>query len=228
MTAGAEVAGGLQVMCEPGERIGLCSICDDEGGLTVPETDLECLSAECPDERFMLDEDGQCLRLSLSGQTEGRCLDTGVCDTEAQECEVAETEVIAQGGACQEIYSCDGEDTPEIDNRPNGALCNEWGTCQNGACSTPYACAAFERYNNRNFYCGPLVDDNGDIVCAFYVNGLGANNEGRLTCNEFCERSGAICVDGWNNDNDSNCNADNGDNGCDVSYQTQICICTTP
>ena len=226
-TSGTEIGGdSLQVVCEPGERVGLCSVCDDNGELTTPTTDPECPSVECPESRYNIDADGQCLRQDLSGQSEGACLELGVCDLEAQECDVLESEVIAQGGVCQEIISCDGEELPEIENRPNGALCNEWGTCQDGECSASPDCAAFERYNNRNFYCGAGQTEEGGPVCGFYVSGLGANNNGRITCTEFCERSGSTCVDGWNNDNDVNCDQGNGDTGCDVSYQTQICVCT--
>ena len=226
--AGMDDAGSLvmPVECEPGERLGLCSVCDESGNTTMPTSDSECPSVTCPTEYYSLDNTGQCVQQILSEPAEVICLGLGVCDDlDAQECQVVETEVVAQGGACQEVSSCEGSDPPEITNRPDGAICNEWGACEDGECSSSPACADFERYNNRNFYCGTGEAEDGELLCAFYVSGYGANNSGRITCTEFCERSGSTCVDGWNNDNDNNCNEGNGDDGCDVSYETQICVC---
>ena len=99
--------------------------------------------------------------------------------------------------------------------------------CQDGECTADSACAAFTPYNQQNRYCSSDVDGQ-ETTCTFLVYGRGLNNDEETTCTEFCERSGAECVDGWNNDNNNNCRRGDGRDGCDQSYNSQVCVCRAP
>lgn len=226
---GGEAFGGSGIGCIPEDDFGPCAVCDDNGELSIPDTDPRCPLRECPEEYYELDNDGQCLLLTQAAPTEIECIDYNEClDPEDQLCEVVATEVIAGGSTCSEITTCGGTEPPEIAPKPDGVICNEWGTCQNGVCSAPELCIGFDRYNMLNFYCGEAADQDGNPLCAFYVSGTGLNNNGRVTCTDFCARSGATCVSGWNNANDSNCNRQGAITGCDVDFETQICLCSVP
>lgn len=225
--AGETPAGEYTELCDPGTSLGLCEVCDEDGYASLADSDPDCPTLECDGESYRLDDEGRCLREVLGGSAEGYCADIGVCgDLDDQECSVEESEVIAIEGECQEILSCDGPGLPELADLANGALCNEWGVCQNGACNAAAHCSVISRYNRDNFYCDAGETEAGEPTCTFFVSGNGANANGEITCTDFCALSGATCVDGWNNDNNNNCDRGNGNDGCDVLYQTQVCVCS--
>ena len=225
--SGTEMPGNTEEGCNPDEIADeLCITCGEDGSYEVPEADENCPTIECPTDEYEIDAQGSCVRTLYSEAELPLCDDINVCQSlDEQACVIQETEVVFEGDACSEIISCEAGAMPEVSPRVDGSLCNDWGTCNNGECSARLACSTFTRYNQQNFFCESEVNDEGHTLCMFFVNGRGLNNDGRTTCTEFCERDGGTCVNGWNNDNNSNCRRGNGNDGCNVSYETQICIC---
>lgn len=223
-----EMMAGEISQCNP-EVSEACVQCDENGIASVPLEDERCPMIDCSVSERSIDLDGNCVEMTYLPAVAPLCYDLGECEAvEEQICELNETQVLATGGACQEIVTCESGVDLEFSQRPNGALCNGWGTCQDGECSAAAACAEFTPYNQRNRYCRSEETNQGETTCTFLVYGLGLNGNGEITCTEFCERSGAECVDGWNNDNDNNCRRGRGDDGCNESYSSQVCVCRAP
>ena len=228
MDLGGESTGGMTSSCDPAQTAA-CIQCDENGEFFMPMVDAQCPTIECPEADRSLDQDGNCVETVYNAPPLPSCEMLGRCQSiDDQSCEVSSSEVIATGGACQEVTTCESGVDPEVSQRPNGALCYTWGECQDGECSASSSCATFVPYNRDNRYCSATEDDQGVTVCAFLVFGTGLNADGRTTCTEFCERSGGACVDGWNNANNNNCQRGSGNDGCDVSYESQVCLCSAP
>ena len=230
-TGGVEggVEGGTPVEpCTPGEVLGLCEVCGEDGLPTMPERDEACPSAVCPAELYSLNTDGACEMIAQTSPEYGFCESIGACYAEDEQlCDVVSTEVVAEEGVCATILTCDGVEPPTLDARPDGALCNTWGECSNGACDAPAFCEAFTRYNTQNYLCQAGTTDNGELGCMFFVNGNGLSNNGETTCNDFCANSGTTCINGWN-DNNGTCNPNNNTRSCNQTLQTQVCVCELP
>jgi hypothetical protein len=238
---GGELSGGeiggtpLEEMCSAMDEESPCVVCDDVGALSAPPSDAECPNILCPVQEYATEVDmngvTSCYRDLLSAPTEVVCDDVGVCaDPSTLMCTIVERELIPGGGSCQTFTGCVGDEPPMTTDFPDGALCNQWGRCEDGECTAPLFCAHFERYNNENIFCdgGTLMD--GIDACLFYVNRTGNlfNNGEPITCNQFCENTGngAICAEGWNNSNGASCSFNqNNPHGCDQAFNDQICLC---
>ena len=213
--------------CDPSQpTVDPCTTCDQNSTLIMPEFDDRCPSVMCSANEYEFDAQGSCVQTEYTMPSSPRCVGLGQCQIpEEQSCEIGNTTIIAEADDCREILSCEPNEMLEVSPRPNGSLCHEWGSCRNGECNALASCANFTRYNQQNFFCESELNDEGEALCMFFVNGRGLNDDRRTTCLEFCERDGGICVDGWNNDDDDSCRQGNGTSGCDLSYETQICVC---
>ena len=212
------------------DALPLCGVCEGDL-LVVADSDERCELPLCPTERFSLElgADGveRCLMETLAPPA-FTCYDIDSCvPPDEQVCEPSSTEVIAEADACATISGCDDSGAPSLEARPNNALCNTWGTCNNGACSAPAVCEAVVPYNTFNRFCAVGAADSGNPTCTFYVDGRGASNNAAISCDAFCALSGLTCVDGWN-DNNGSCNPTNNNRGCDGDLQTQVCVCEVP
>ena len=233
---GGELGGSdLEGMCSATDEESPCVTCDDLGAFGAPPSDPECPNILCPTQAYTTEVDmngvTSCYRDLLSAPTEVICDDVGVCaDPSTLMCTIVERELIAGADSCQTFSGCVGDDPPMTTDFPDGALCNQWGRCEDGACSAPLFCAHFERYNNENIFCDGGTLMNGIDACLFYVNRIGNlfNNGEPITCDQFCENTGngATCADGWNNSNGASCNFNqNNSHGCDQAFNDQICLC---
>ncbi len=229
-TTGGEMTGGENLRCDLTDAESrVCYDCDDNGEVYLPYEDSLCPTVECLVDEVSIDPQGSCVRYLYDIPLPPLCYDVEQCEPiDEQECLVVDVEVIAEGNACREVTTCESGVMPETSSRPNGASCNEWGVCQEGECNAQSACGSFTRYNQRNRFCDSELNDQGETSCTFLVYGQGLNGDGETTCADFCERDGGTCIDGWNNDNDNNCRRGNGDDGCNVLYQSQVCICAAP
>ena len=195
--------------------------------------DITCPRPNCPDPNYELNDDNGdlvCYESRFTVSNPNNCVAIGECvSPDIFMCEQEEAQELSRtNSTCQVIEGCTGNELPMIVNSADGELCNIWGTCQNGQCTTPDFCAQFDAYNNLNLFCSSSVE-NMNQLCEFYVDGTGINGNGRITCNDFCEQvgQGASCVEGWNNQNENSCQRGDRD-GCDENYRTQICLCQVP
>lgn len=226
---GEEGGYGEVVTCDEAS-LPLCGACE-EGELVLIEYDEYCGELECAPERYSLELglDGveRCVYEELSPPPYN-CYDIDLCvPLDEQSCDVITREVVAESDSCAVITGCDDTGAPAIEPRPNDALCNTWGTCNNGVCSAPAVCEAVQRYNTFNRFCSSAVTDAGDTTCTFYVDARGASSADAISCDAFCALSGLTCVDGWN-DNNGSCNPTNNNRGCDGDLQSQVCVCSVP
>ena len=223
--------------CTPGESLGICEVCDANGMPTMSVSDVNCPIPDCTQSSYeLVEEDGNriCYQNSFMLPDTGNCEAIGMCkDLESLQCETSSVEEVARlTDTCQQLEGCSDQDPPMLIDSENGLECNTWGSCQAGQCNVPIECSQFEDYNQgENLFC-QYRDDNGQKWCEFYVDGVNADmndDDGRITCNDFCQQmgQGASCLRGWNNRNGRSCQKDD-DIGCDANYQSQICRCLVP
>jgi hypothetical protein len=79
------------------------------------------------------------------------------------------------------------------------------------------ACRRFE----TEAFCREGAQDDGRQFCEVHVS-AGGNN--RTTCNAYCARFDAACIDGWNDGANRCTHAEQG--GCQTAYNRQVCRCS--
>lgn len=212
--------------CMPGQRLGLCSVCGNDGSARNPGFDANC-PVDCAGFEYTQVDAGDgtivCTLTERAAMNDmGPCQDLGVCeDDPAVLCGEPNTQQMAQTMPCQIMDGCAGEDPPQVMPAPDGTACGDEGMCMGGTCEENNPCDISESPANAfaREFCGEGVDGaNG--WCEWYVDGPGD----RYSCIQFCLAVGMTCMMAWNNDNFS-CVHNNDPWGCDQRKDDQICRC---
>lgn len=213
--------------CMAGTRIGLCSICGNDGTPRNPGTDDQCPidcagvvyeQAEQPDGSVTCTLNERAAMVDTVS-----CTAVGVCDTDPTRlCGEPLTQDFGTAGPCQVMGGCVGEEPPQIMVADDGTACGEDGAgmCVGGTCELDDPCAIDNPFAGE--FCGEGMDGvNG--WCEWYVNGPGNND---YSCNDFCGSIGMQCLAVWNNDG-IGCRHGGGWD-CGERGDDQICRCTYP
>lgn len=216
---------GGQAGCTPGQRLGVCSVCNNDGMPSNPGLDAEC-PVDCAGFAYeQVPGEGGVVRCVLSERArvvdDVVCLDVGVCETDpAILCGQPNTQQFAEAMPCQLMEGCVGEEPPQVMQAPNGTACGDEGegTCNNGVCEIDDPCAINNPFAGE--FCGQ-GDDNGNPWCEWYVDGPGNND---YSCHDFCSSIGMFCLAVWNNVR-VGCGHGDGWN-CNERADDQICRCT--
>lgn len=207
--------------CNPGERLGLCAVCGQNGQPTTAPDDDQCGAIDCNQGAMYARADegdvAVCVATRRAAGMGGRCAAPNRCRTPDEFCGAETTEEAARvDPGCQRMNGCVGAQPPVLEDLPPGSACNRFGTCGGGMCSVGPECAVFAAAVR---FCR-TGDDLGEVFCEFFVN---ADNGGR-TCNQFCAMYGARCLRAWG-DRDDTCEY-NGDSNCDDEHNDHICRCS--
>lgn len=182
--------------CNPGERLGLCEVCNACGQPDLAEDDDECPQLNCRNRVVYEREGPRCVvvRPMLSA---GRCLGPGSCrdPDDATACGDTQRNTIATlMDPCTTFEGCTGQEGPEIVPAPNGTVCGEMdeGICRAGMCDTEVGeeCAAF-----GGTTCGIGTHTNGDPFCQVAVEVDG------MHCINVCSAVGSVCQRAWSSAN---------------------------
>lgn len=215
--------------CMPGQRLGLCSVCGNDGNPSNPGIDVNC-PVECAGfEYTQVDPGDGTIVCNLTERTATtdmvRCLDQGVCESDpARLCGEPIIQQMAQTMACQIMGGCVGEEPPQVMPAPDGTACGDEGMCVGGACEENDPCdiSVFPANTFAGEFCGEGMDGvNG--WCEWYVDGPGNDD---YSCDQFCLDVGMTCLAAWNNiRGNQGCGHADGW-GCNRQADDQICRCT--
>lgn len=178
--------------CNPGERLGLCEVCNECGQPDLAEDDDECPALNCAGRNTYEREGDRCVlvRPMLSA---GRCLGPRSCRDPDDVTACGDTQrntVATLMEECTAFEGCVGQEAPEIVAAPNGTTCGEMeeGICRGGMCDTEVGeeCAAF-----GGITCGIGTHTNGDPFCQVAVEVEG------MHCINVCSAVGSVCQRGW-------------------------------
>ena len=211
--------------CNAGARLGLCSVCGNDGTPRNPGFDAEC-PIDCAGIAYTQapQPDGSvtCTLTERAAMVDMvACTGIGVCDDNpARLCGEPLTQDFGTAGPCQIMEGCVGEDPPQVVPADDATPCgeNDAGLCAGGTCEIEDPCLTDNPYAQD--FCGQGVDGvNG--WCEWYVNGPGNND---YSCNDFCANIGMQCLAVWNN---IGVGCGHGDNwNCNERGDDQICRCT--
>lgn len=232
---GGDPMGGIPSgPCEPGDYLGLCSVCGPDGMAQVAESDAQCPEVDCGDgEVYALMQDGDaeiCTRQTITlAPAEGNCAGLGQCrDPDSPEvCVPGDPEEVARvEGPCQSIDGCIQGTGPTIENAAEGTPCDGDGTCQlDGTCREAPQCEMLAPLqcnpgaNGSTCLCTEGVADGGTPYCEILVR------EGnRTNCQTFCSARGSFCLGVWNERNDT-CNHDDQLNCNHDNLEDYVCRC---
>lgn len=212
--------------CSPGTRIGPCALCNLDGVPEMPENDANCPPIDCGgDELYerVVQGDGQICYVTRRTPLVGNCRALGEChDDPSTFCGEPTREEVERfvPGPCISIAGCEGEIPPMVEELAPGTPCNGVGLCDvEGNCTVDEACTAFIA-QQRSELCGGGQEVDGRPYCEFHVE------QGRTTCNIFCQNNGAVCVRAWNNDGDRVCVTNVGQPlNCNDDFESFICHC---
>jgi hypothetical protein len=194
MMGGGECQGART--CSPGERLGLCEVCNDCGQPDLADDDDECPRLNCAGRNTYEREGNRCIliRPMLSA---GRCLGPGSCRDPDDVTACGDTQrntVATLMEECTAFQGCVGQEGPEIVAAPNGTVCGEMeeGICRGGMCDTEVGeeCAAF-----GGTTCGIGTHTNGDPFCQVAVEVEG------MHCINVCSAAGSVCQRAWSSAN---------------------------
>lgn len=187
--------GGQQPTCQPGQRLGLCEVCNPCGQRDLAEDDDECPNLNCRNRATYQIEGDRCVVVRPM-LTAGRCLGPGSCrdPDDATACGDTQRATISTlMEECTAFDGCEGQIGPEIVSAPNGTPCGAdgMGLCRGGACDTEIGeeCAAFGGQT-----CEIGVHTDGTDFCQVAV-------EGPMNCIQACQAGGGRCLLGWTSAN---------------------------
>lgn len=183
--------GGQPATCTPGQRVGLCEVCNACGQPDLAEDDDECPQLNCRNRATYQLEGDRCVIIRPM-LTAGRCLGPGSCrdPDDATACgETQRNTIQTLNEECTAFEGCEGQVGPEIVAAPNGTPCGPdgMGLCRGGACDLEVGeeCMAFGGQT-----CEIGVHTDGNDFCQVAVEG--ANH-----CVEVCVNGGGVCLLAW-------------------------------
>lgn len=210
--------------CAPGDSLGLCMVCGDDGEAVMPEDDPDCPPLDCGAldryERFVEDSLLICTA-DRRVPRDGTCRALGACHDEIEVyCGAprpVDVEIIVPG-PCIAMDGCDSVIPPQLDLAPEGTPCHEIGTCDGeGACSAFPDCVEFDP-GGASLFCA--ARDGIDAYCEFFLE-LGMP----IDCGTFCDSYGWGCVDAWNTPTGVCEHPDAPGAGCARAFDTFVCRC---
>jgi hypothetical protein len=220
---------GGQPDCMPGQRLGLCSVCGNDGSPRNPGFDPNC-PVDCAG--FAYEQVDQGDGTTICNLTEraamndmGPCQGLGSCeDDPAVLCGEPITQQIAQAGPCQAMEGCVGEEPAQVIQAPDGTPCGDGGMCVSGMCEVDDPCdiSGFPAAAFAPDFCG-AGQDGANAWCEWYVDGPGNND---YSCTQFCRDVGMNCLAGWNNIDGNRACGQARAWGCNEQADDQICRCT--
>jgi hypothetical protein len=207
--------------CQPGTRVGPCSLCGPAGQLEMPDDDAQCPVLNCGGgqgqyERIIEGDETICFETMGAPRLPGRCASLGRCATEQEYCGDSVRMEIARGSTdpCSLMEGCEGIQPPETNNLPAGTECNRIGICRpngNGGSECTVQVPAFCRLDDTpdaKFFCENGLE-NGRRYCEYFVE---PPNDGRTRCVDFCQSLDMVICDQnageqccWNNSTATNC-----------------------
>lgn len=211
--------------CTPGQRLGVCSVCGNDGMPSNPGLDDQC-PVDCAGFSYGIEagEDGSTLCILTERARAAEmvvCTGIGQCEDDPETlCTPPNTQQFAEAGPCQVMMGCVGEEPPQVMLAEDGTPCGEGdaGLCQNGTCEIDDPCEINSPYARE--FCGS-GQDGANTWCEWYVDGPGNND---YSCNQFCNDVGMFCLAVWNNVREG---CGHGDNwNCNERADDQICRCT--
>lgn len=209
--------------CTPGERLGLCAVCGEDGEAVEAEDDPECPPLDCGalDVYEQSFEDGVLIcTVDRRAPRGGICRSIGECHDDLEVyCGAPrpiEVDYIVPG-ACISMDGCEGPEPPVVSVRPEGRRCHNVGTCDGeGSCSANPDCAEFEP-GGQSLFCA--ARDGEGAFCEFYLQ-TGMD----ISCRSFCADYGWDCVDAWNT-MVGVCEHPEAGMGCDTTFGSFVCRC---
>ncbi len=206
--------------CIPGNRLGLCEQCGNNGRPEMAISDGNCPPIDCSATgQNQLVEEGDlkvCYQNGSAPRLDGNCTEIGRCATLEEYCGNPEQVKLLETRTdpCVNIVGCEGNLTPTLQFSAIGSQCNGRGTCEgdgNGGarCSLqiPSACR-FEADLPVRFFCeSGQQEGTNRTFCEYFV---APPNGGRTRCVDFCANLGLdSCEAGqaccWNNANMNDC-----------------------
>lgn len=212
--------------CAPGTRIGPCALCNLDGVPEMPENDANCAPIDCGgDEVYerVIQGDEQVCYVTRRTPLASICRALGEChDDPAVYCGEPTREEVDRftPGPCISIAGCEGDLPPMVEELSPGTPCNGAGLCNvDGVCTVDEACTRFFT-QQRSQLCTGGREPDGQPYCEFHVE------QGRTTCNQFCQSNNALCVRAWNNVDNQICAVDTGEPiNCNNDLESYICHC---
>tara|TARA_B100001093_G_scaffold515537_1_gene592087 strand:+ start:159 stop:1088 length:930 start_codon:yes stop_codon:yes gene_type:complete len=213
--------GRFDTECVPGNRLGLCEQCGNDGIPEVAANDGNCPPIDCSATgQNQLVEEGDltiCYQNGSAPRLAGNCTEIGRCATLEEYCGDPEQVPLLETRTdpCVEIVGCEGNLTPTREFKAIGSPCNGRGSCEadgNGGarCSIqlPSACRFDEANSPVRFFCeSGQQDGTNRTFCEYFV---APPNGGRTRCVDFCAmlglescQAGQSCC--WNNANMNDC-----------------------
>ena len=211
--------------CQPGQSLGLCTLCGPDGAPVSAQDDPNCPPLDCESLDYYeasRDEGVFVCHKWVHRRPPSRCLAIETCRPAPDRLgcgEPTQVEVERAESECQSFEGCAGAERPTVVPAPagtpcEGGICNPAGDCDDAPLD---ACGDFA---DGAHICGFGTHVDGNRYCELAQSGEAD------TCVGVCSARNGVCLLAWSNDACDRAEAQQV--GCITPAPALTCRCATP